>query len=161
MTSDLSALASIDFITPLSFHSNVRNWLLGATNVLVEKDSLALIEAKEPRVAANKDDTGSSPASSTPPASTSTLSGASMHTNLDETQQACDMMAKKDHSLLRRKLNANHTEMYSTWRYPVTVWKMHKERYQGKDKQRIWFFGVHCPRHHMNGMICQILSRNC
>jgi hypothetical protein len=29
--------------------------------------------------------------------------------------------------------------MYSTERNPVTVWQMLKERYQGKDKQRIWF----------------------
>jgi hypothetical protein len=36
-------------------------------------------------------------------------------------------------------LDANHREMYSTERDPVTVWKMLKERYQGKDKQRIWF----------------------
>jgi len=36
-------------------------------------------------------------------------------------------------------LDANYREMYSTERDPVTVWKMLKERYQGKDKQRIWF----------------------
>jgi len=30
-------------------------------------------------------------------------------------------------------------EMYSTERDTATVWKMLKERYQGKDKQRIWF----------------------
>jgi len=36
-------------------------------------------------------------------------------------------------------LDANHREMYSTERDPVTVWKMLNERYQGKGKQRIWF----------------------
>ena len=36
-------------------------------------------------------------------------------------------------------LDANRIEILSTERDPVTVWKMLKERYQGKDKQRIWF----------------------
>jgi hypothetical protein len=36
-------------------------------------------------------------------------------------------------------LDTNHREMYSTVCDPATVWKMLKERYQGKDKQGIWF----------------------
>jgi len=137
MTSDLSALASIAFIKPLSSHSDFRNWLLAATNIFAEKEWLALIEGKEPRPAATKEDTGSARTSCTPSASTS--SGASIDTNLDESQQAWDTKATKVRGLLGRMLDANHREMYSTERDPVTVWKMLKERYQGKDKQRIWF----------------------
>jgi hypothetical protein len=44
MTSDLSALASIGFIKPLSSHSDYRNWLLTATDNFAEKVWLALIE---------------------------------------------------------------------------------------------------------------------
>jgi len=40
--------------------------------------------------------------------------------------------------LLGQMLDANHEEMFSTERDPATVWTMLKERYQGKDKQRIW-----------------------
>jgi len=58
---------------------------------------------------------------------------------LDESLQAWDTNATKIRGLLGRMLDANHREMYSTERDPVTVWKMLKERYQGKDKQRIWF----------------------
>jgi len=139
MTSDLSALASIGFIKPLSSHSDFRNWLLAATDIFAEKDWLALIEGKEPRPAATKDATGSPPTSSTPSGSTPTSSGASIDTKLDESLQAWDTKATKVRGLLGRMLDANHREMYSTERDPVTVWKMLKEWYQGKDKQRIWF----------------------
>jgi hypothetical protein len=141
MTSDLCALASIGFIKPLSSHSDVHNWLLAATDIFAEKNWLALIEGKEPRPAATKDDTGLAPTSSTPSGftSTSTSSGASSETKLDESQQAWDRKATKICGLLGRMLDANHREMYSAERDPVTVWKMLKERFQGKGKQRIWF----------------------
>jgi hypothetical protein len=139
MISDLSALALIGFIKPLSSHSDFRNWLLAATDIFAEKVWLALNEGKEPRPAANKDDTGSAPTSTTPSSSTSTSSGASIDTKLDESLQACDTKASKVRGLLGRMLDANHREMYSTERDPVTVWNMLKERYQGNDKQRIWF----------------------
>jgi hypothetical protein len=139
MTPDLSALASIGFIKPLSSHSDFRNWPLAATDIFAEKDWLALIEGKEPRRVSTKDDTGLPPTSSTPSGSISTSSGASIDTKLDESLQAWDTKATKVRRLLRRMLDANHREMYSTERDPVTVWKMLKEWYQGKDKQRIWF----------------------
>jgi hypothetical protein len=114
MPSDLSALAAIGFIKPLSSHSDFRNWLLAATDIFAEKDWLALIEGKEPRPAATKDDTGSVPTSSTPSGSTSTSSGASIDTKLDESQQEWDTKATKVRGLLGRMLDANHREMYST-----------------------------------------------
>ena len=135
MTSDLAALASIGFIKPLFSHSEFRNWLLAATNIFAEKDWLAMIKGKEPRAAATKDDTGSAPTSTTPSGFTTTSSGASIDTKLDEDLQAWDTKASKVRGLLGRMLNANHREMYSTERDPATVWKMLKERYQGKDKQ--------------------------
>ena len=48
MTSDLSALASIGFIKPLSYHSEFRKWLLAATDIFAEQVWLALIEGQEP-----------------------------------------------------------------------------------------------------------------
>jgi len=139
MTSDLSALACIGFIKPLSCHSDFRNWLLAATAIFAKTDWLALIESKEPGPAATKDDTGSAPMASTPSGSTSTSSGASIDTKLDESLHTWAMKARKVRGLLGRMLDAIHREMYSTERDPVTVWKMLKERYQGKDKQQIWF----------------------
>jgi hypothetical protein len=100
MTSDLSALASIGFIKTLNSHSDFRNWLPAATDIIAEKDWLALIEGKEPRPAATKDDTGSPRTSSTPSASTSTSSGVSIDTKLDESLQACDTNATKVRSHL-------------------------------------------------------------
>jgi hypothetical protein len=137
MTPDLSALASIGFIKPLSSHSDFPNWLLSATEIFAEKDWLALIEGKECRPAATKDDTGSAPTSSTPSASTS--SSPLIDSKLVESQQTWDTKATKVHGLLGRMLDGNHREMYSTEHDLVTVWKMLKEQYQGKDKQRIWF----------------------
>jgi len=128
MTSDLSALASIGIIKPLSSHSDFRNWLRAATDIFAEKDWLALIAGKEPRLAATKDDTGSPPTSSTPSGSTSTSSGASIDTKLHESQQAWDPKATKVRGLLGRMLDANHRGMYSTERDPATVWMMLKER---------------------------------
>jgi len=100
---------------------------------------LALIEGKQPRPAAMKDDTGSAPTSSAASASTSCSSGASITTTLDDTQQAWVTKASKVRGLLGPMLDANHREMSSTERNPVTVWKMQKEWYKGKDKQQIWF----------------------
>jgi hypothetical protein len=128
MTSDLSALASIGFIKPLSSHSDFCNWLFAATDIFAEKDWLALIESKEPRPAATNDGTGLAPTSFTPSSSASTSSGASIDTTLDESLQAWDTKATMVRGLLRRMLDANHREMYSTERDPVTVWKMLKER---------------------------------
>ena len=139
MIADLSALASIGFIKPLSSHSDFRNWLLAATDIFVEKDWLALIDGKKPRPAATKEHTGSAPTSSTQSGSTSSSSGASIDTKVDESQQAWDTNDTKVGGLPGGMLDANHQEMYSTERDPATVWKMLKERYQGKDKQRIWF----------------------
>jgi len=137
MTSDLSALASIGFIKPLSSQSDFRNWLLAATDIFAGKDLLALIEDKEPLPAATNDDTGSAPTSSTPSASTS--SSPLIDSKLVESQQTWDTKATKVRELLGRMLDAYHREMYSSERDPATVWKMLKEQYQGTDKQRIWF----------------------
>jgi len=139
MTSDLSALASIGFIEPLSWHSDFRNWLLAATDIIAVNDWLALIEGKEPRPAATKDDNRSAPTSFAPSGATSSSSGASIETKLDESLQPWDSTANKICGILGRMLDANHREMYSTKRDPVSVWNMLNERYQGKDKQRIWF----------------------
>jgi len=139
MTFDLSALALIGFIKPLRSHSDFRNWLLAATDIFAENDWLALIARKEPRPVATKDATGSRLTSSTPSGSTSTSSGASIDRKLDESLQAWETKATKVCVLLARMLNANQCQMYSTERDPATVWKMLKERYQGKDKQRILF----------------------
>jgi len=139
MTSNLSALASIGFIKPLSSHSDFRNWLLAANDIFAEKDWLALIEGKEPRPAATKEDTGSAPTSSTPSGSTSTCSGASINTKLDESRQAWDTKATKVRGLLGRMLDANHREMYPAEHDPATMWKRLQVRSQGKNKQRIWF----------------------
>jgi hypothetical protein len=126
MTSDLSAFASIGFIKPLSSQSHFRNWLLAATKTLSEKDWLAMIKDKEPRPAATKQDTGSERASSTPSALTS--SSPPINRNLVESEQTWSTKATKVHGLLRGMLDANHREMYSTKRDPLTVWKMVKER---------------------------------
>jgi len=139
MTSDLSALTSIDFIKPLSSDSEFRNWLLAATDIFADKDWLALIEGKEPRPAATKDDTGSAPTSSTASGSTFTSSGASINTKMDESQQEWDTKATKFCGYVGRMLDGNQREMYSTEHDAATVLKMLKERYHGKDKQRIWF----------------------
>ena len=137
MTSDLSALASIGFIKPLSSHSDFGNWLLAAADIFVEKDLLQLIQGKKPRPAATKEDSGSAPTSSTPSASTSY--SPTSDSKLVESQQTWDTKAKKVRGLLGQMLHANHRGMYSTECNPVAVWKMLKERYQRKDKQRIWF----------------------
>ena len=126
MTSDLSALASIGFIKPLSSHSDFRILLLAATDILAGKDWLALIEGKEPWPADTKDDTGLAPTSSTPSSSTSTSSGASIDTKIDESQHAWDTIARTVRGLLGQLLDANHRDMYSTEGDPVTVWKMLK-----------------------------------
>jgi len=52
MTSDLSTLASIGFIKPLSSHSDFRTWLLAANDIFAEKYWLTLIEGQEPRPSA-------------------------------------------------------------------------------------------------------------
>jgi len=119
MTFDLCALASIGFIKPLSSHSDFRNWLLAATNIFAEKNWLALINGKQPRPAATKDDTGWAPTSSTPSGSTSTSTsfGASIDTKLVESQKAWDTKATKVRGLLGRMLDANHRVMYSTDRF--------------------------------------------
>jgi len=165
MTSDLSALGSIGFIKPLSSHSDNCNWLLAATKIFAEKDWLALIEGKEPRPAATKDDTGSAPVSS--------RSSPPIHSKVVESQQTWDTKATKVRGLLGRMLDANHREMYSTERDPVTVWKMLKERYQGKDKQRIWFLRSELPKVQYQGedmsdfisklqkLLNQLLSAGC
>jgi len=64
-------------------------------------------------------------------------------------------------SLLGRMLDANHREMYSTEGDPVTVWKMLKERYPGKDKQHIWFLrselsNVQCQGEEMSDHISKL-----
>jgi hypothetical protein len=102
MTTDLSALASISFMKPLSSQSEFCKWLLAATDIFAEKDWLALVEGNEPRLTATKDDTGSGPTSSTPSGSTSTStsSDSSIGTKLDENQQAWDTKATKVHGLL-------------------------------------------------------------
>ena len=171
MTTDLSGLASIGFIKPLSSHSDVRNWLLAATDIFAEKDWLALIEGQEPRPAATKDDTGSAPISSTPAASTSF--SPLIDSKLVESQQTWDTKATKVRGHLGPMLDANHREMYSTERDPATVWKMLKERYQGKDKQRIWFLRIELSKVQYQGedmsdfisklqkLLNQLLSTGC
>jgi len=144
MTSDLCALASNGIIKPLSCHSDFHNWLLAATDIFAEKDWLALTEGKEPRPAATKDDTGSAPTSSTP--SASSCFSPLIDFKLVESQQTWDTKATKVRGCLGRILDGNAREMYSTGRDPVTVWKMLKERYQGKDKQRIWFLRSRLPK---------------
>ena len=137
ITSDLSALASIGFNKPLGSQPDCRNWLLAATDIFVEIDWLALIEGKERRPAATKDDTGSAPTSSTPSASTSSF--PLIDSKLVESQQIWDTKATKICGLLGQMLDTNHREMYSTEPDPATLRKMLNERYQGKDKQRISF----------------------
>jgi len=130
MTSDLSALTSIGFIKPLSSHSDFRNWLLAATDNFPEKDWLALIEGQEPRPSATTQSESATASSS---------SSSPIDSKIVESQQTWDTKATEVRGLLGRMLDANRIEILSTERDPVTVWKMLKERYQGKDKQRIWF----------------------
>jgi len=112
MTSDLSALASIGFIKPLSYHSEFRKWLLAATDIFAEQVWLALIEGQEPWPSA---------ATESASATVSSSSSPPINSKLVDSKQAWDTKATKVHGLLGWMLDGNHRKMYSTERDPATV----------------------------------------